>query len=192
MEYVEGRSLRDLISKKEVDPETVLDIAGQICDALIEAHSRGIMHRDIKPENILLTARGRVKLVDFGLAKSVAKEPAKSGTTSAESLTESGTVMGTLSYMSPEQLRGEQLDERTDIFSFGIVLYELITGDLPFVGSNSFEVAASILKDPAFQIGTVPNGLPRSIKAVVARLLEKRRNDRYQSFVEVKSAIDSL
>jgi serine/threonine protein kinase/tetratricopeptide (TPR) repeat protein len=192
MEYVEGRSLRDLISKKAVEPETVLDIAGQTCDALVEAHSRGIMHRDIKPENILLTARGRVKLVDFGLAKSVAKEPAKGATTSAESLTESGTVMGTLSYMSPEQLRGEQLDERTDIFSFGIVLYELITGDLPFLGSNSFEVAASILKDPAFQIGTVPKGLPRSIKAVVARLLEKRRENRHRSFVEVKNSIDSL
>jgi serine/threonine protein kinase/tetratricopeptide (TPR) repeat protein len=192
MEYVEGRSLRDLISRKEVKPEKVLDIAVQTCDALVEAHSRGIIHRDIKPENILLTDRGRVKLVDFGLAKTVSTQPRRGGATAAESLTESGTVMGTLSYMSPEQLRGEHLDGRTDIFSFGIVLYEIITGDLPFTGSNSFEVAASILKDPAFEIGTVPAGLPRGIKAVVARLLEKRRDDRPRSFVEVKREIESL
>jgi len=192
MEYVEGRSLRDLISSKEVKPEKVLDIAMQTCDALVEAHSRGIIHRDIKPENILLTDRGRIKLVDFGLAKAVSTQPRRGGATAAESLTESGTVMGTLSYMSPEQLRGEHLDERTDIFSFGIVLYEIITGDLPFVGSNSFEVAASILKDPAFEIGTVPAGLPRGIKAVVARLLEKRRDDRPRSFVEVNREIESL
>ena len=192
MEYVEGRSLRQLISKNEIKPEKVLDIAMQTCDALIEAHARGIIHRDIKPENILLTHRGRVKLVDFGLAKTVSRQPGKGGATAAESLTESGTVMGTLSYMSPEQLRGEHLDERTDIFSFGIVLYEIVTGNLPFMGSNSFEVAASILKDPAFEIGTVPAGLPRAIKGIVARLLEKRRDDRPRSFVEVKSAIESL
>lgn len=192
MEYVEGRSLRDLILSKEVKTEKVLDIAVQTCDALVEAHSHGIIHRDIKPENILLTDRGRVKLVDFGLAKTVSTQARRGGATAAESLTESGTVMGTLSYMSPEQLRGEQLDERTDIFSFGIVLYEIITGDLPFMGSNSFEVAASILKDPAFEIGTVPAGLPRGIKGVVARLLEKRRDDRPRSFVEVKREIESL
>ena len=192
MEYVEGRSLRDLISKNAVKPETLLDIAAQTCDALVEAHARGIMHRDIKPENILLTNSGRVKLVDFGLAKTVSRQSTKGGATAAESLTEPGTVMGTLSYMSPEQLQGGQLDERTDIFSFGIVLYELITGDLPFMGSNSFEVAASILKDPAFEIGTVPSGLPHGIKGLVSRLLEKRREDRHSSFVEVKNALESL
>ena len=192
MEYVEGRSLRDLITTKELKPENVLDVALQTCDALVEAHSRGIIHRDIKPENILVTDRGRVKLVDFGLAKAVSSQPTKGGATARESLTEAGTVMGTLSYMSPEQLRGEQLDERTDIFSFGIVLYEIITGDLPFMGSNSFDVAASILKDPAFEIGTVPPGLPYGIKGVVARLLEKRVEDRLSSFVEVKQAIESL
>ncbi|MFY9556182.1 MAG: tetratricopeptide repeat protein [Blastocatellia bacterium] len=192
MEYVEGRSLRDMISKNDLKPEAVLEIAMQTCDALVEAHSRGIIHRDIKPENILLTDRGRVKLVDFGLAKTVSATPKMGGVTAAESLTESGTVMGTLSYMSPEQLRGETLDERTDIFSFGIVLHEMITGDLPFRGANSFEVAASILKDPALEIGTVPTELPRGIKDVVARLLEKSRNDRYSSFADAKRAIASL
>src|SRR5262249_41744514 len=104
----------------------------------------------------------------------------------------SGTVMGTLSYMSPEQLRGEPLDARSDMFSFGIVMYEMITGELPFPGSNSFDVAASILKDPALQIGTVPSELPRGIKGFVARLLEKHRDDRYSSFAEVRSAIEAL
>ncbi|MEK6324338.1 MAG: protein kinase [Acidobacteriota bacterium] len=192
MEYVEGRSLRELISQNQVRGEKVLDIAVQTCDALVEAHTRGIIHRDIKPENILLSDSGRVKLVDFGLAKAVSPSPRAGGATAAESLTESGTVMGTLSYMSPEQLRGERLDERTDIFSFGIVLHEMITGDLPFPGSNSFEVAASILKDPALEIGTVPPELPHDIKNVVTRLLEKHRNDRYSSFAEVKRAIESL
>lgn len=192
MEYVDGRSLRDLIKTREVKPDKVIHITLQICDALAEAHSRGIIHRDIKPENILLTDRGRVKLVDFGLAKTVSTPPRGGGITAAESLTDSGTVMGTLSYMSPEQLRGEPLDERTDIFSFGIVLYEMITGELPFPGANSFEVAASILKDPAFEIGTVPQALPHGIKHCVARLLEKHRRDRYASFLEVKLAVESL
>lgn len=192
MEYVDGRSLRDLIKTSELKPDKVILITLQICDALSEAHSRGIIHRDIKPENILLTDRGRVKLVDFGLAKTVSGQIRGPGVTAAESLTVSGTVMGTLSYMSPEQLRGEQLDEGTDIFSFGIVLYEMITGGLPFPGANSFEVAASILKDPAFEIGTVPQPLPPGIKNVVARLLEKRRRDRYVSFAEVKVAVEAL
>lgn len=192
MEYVEGRSLRDLIKASEVKPDIVIDITVQICDALAEAHSRGIIHRDIKPENILLTDRGRVKLVDFGLAKTVSGGPKTDGVTAADSLTESGTVMGTLSYMSPEQLRGEPLDERTDIFSFGIVLHEMITGNLPFSGANSFEVAASILKDPALEIGTVPAGVPAGIKSIVARLLQKHRPDRYASFAEVKHAVESL
>jgi serine/threonine protein kinase/tetratricopeptide (TPR) repeat protein len=192
MEYIEGRSLRNLMSANEVNPENVLDISKQICDALSEAHQRGIIHRDIKPENILLTARGRVKVVDFGLAKSVPMQRAIGGTTAAESLTEPGTVMGTLSYMSPEQLRGEALDERTDIFSFGIVLHEMIAGRLPFAGSNSLEVAASILKDPAFEIGTLPPGLPRDITHVVSRALAKHREDRYESFEQIKQTIESL
>jgi serine/threonine protein kinase/tetratricopeptide (TPR) repeat protein len=191
MEYIEGRSLRSLMTTNELKAEKVIDISLQTCDALAEAHSRGIVHRDIKPENILLTERGRVKLVDFGLAKTVPMRPGI-GTTAAESITESGTVMGTLSYMSPEQLRGEQLDVRTDIFSFGIVLHEMITGRLPFTGASPFEVAASILKDPALEIGTIPPELPSGIRSVVWRLLAKHRDDRYPSFEEIKRTIESL
>ena len=192
MEYVEGRSLRELLSKKEVQVEKVLDIALQTCDALVEAHSRGIIHRDIKPENILVNNRGRVKLVDFGLAKTISTHPFTEAATARESLTEAGTVMGTLTYMSPEQLRGERLDGRTDIFSFGIVLYEIITGKLPFMGSNPVDVAASILKDPALEIGSVPPGVPQGINKIVEHLLQKRRDDRPSTFVEVKRAIELL
>jgi serine/threonine protein kinase/tetratricopeptide (TPR) repeat protein len=193
MEYVEGRSLRQLINLRALDGAGMLDIALQICDGLAEAHRQGVIHRDIKPENIVRTERGRVKLLDFGLAKNIERAmPDDSGRTVAENLTESGVVMGTLSYMSPEQLRGQPLDPRTDMFSFGIVLCEMITGKLPFSGANSFEVAASILKEAPSEIREVPEGLNRGIIGLVARLLEKDRSKRYASFDVVKQALESL
>ncbi len=193
MEYVEGQSLRHLIARGLLDGAAVLDISLQICDGLAEAHRQGVIHRDIKPENIVRTERGRVKLLDFGLAKAIERSmPEDSGRTVAENLTDSGVVMGTLSYMSPEQLRGQPLDHRTDMFSFGIVLSEMITGKLPFRGANSFEVAASILKDAPRRIEEVPDGLGRGIIAVVDRLLEKGRANRYASFDVVKQELESL
>ena len=193
MEYVEGQSLRQLITRRALDAAAVFDIALQICDALAEAHRQGVIHRDIKPENIVRTDRGRVKLLDFGLAKTIERSmPDDSGRTVAENLTESGVVMGTLSYMSPEQLRGQPLDSRTDMFSFGIVLCEMVTGSLPFRGANSFEVAASILKERPVEIKQVTEGLNRGIIALIERLLEKDRNGRYVSFEVVKQALESL
>jgi serine/threonine protein kinase/Flp pilus assembly protein TadD len=192
MEYVEGRSLRDLIFGNAIKADSVIAIALQICEALAAAHAHGIIHRDIKPENILLTERNQVKLLDFGLAKLFAPTRPESGSTSVETLTEAGAVMGTLSYMSPEQLRGEHLDGRTDIFSFGIVLYEMITGGLPFSGTNSFEIAASILKDEAIEISYVPQGLARRVADVVMRALEKDRGARYGSFEEVMRDLEAI
>jgi serine/threonine protein kinase/tetratricopeptide (TPR) repeat protein len=193
MEYVEGQSLRQLISRNLLSGAAVLDISLQICDALAEAHRQGVIHRDIKPENILRTERGRVKLLDFGLAKAIQRSmPEDSGRTVAENLTDSGVVMGTLSYMSPEQLRGQPLDHRTDMFSFGIVLSEMITGKLPFRGANSFEVAASILKDEPRRIEEVPDGLHGEVATLVERLLEKDRVKRYASFEVVKQTLESL
>ena len=190
MEYVEGRSLRELILAGDISAVQFTDIAMQICSALEEAHHRGLIHRDIKPENILLTERGQVKLVDFGLAKSlVGRNPIG---TETPNLTEPGTVMGTLSYMSPEQLRGEPLDERTDIFSFGLVLHELLSGKLAFAGESPFEVAASILKDEARALEGLPAGVPPGIARIVARLLEKDRGRRYRSFDEVRADLASL
>jgi tetratricopeptide (TPR) repeat protein len=176
-----------------LDSAAILDIAFQICDALTEAHTQGVIHRDIKPENIVRTERGRVKLLDFGLAKAIQRSmPDDSGRTVAENLTESGVVMGTLSYMSPEQLRGQPLDARTDMFSFGIVLCEMVTGALPFRGANSFEVAASILKEKPIPIHEVPDGLNRGIIALIERLLEKDPDRRYSSFEVVKKSLESL
>jgi serine/threonine protein kinase/tetratricopeptide (TPR) repeat protein len=193
MEYVQGRSLRQLITTRSINAEMIKSISLQICDALAEAHARGIIHRDIKPENILFNDRGQVKLLDFGLAKSLEIAGGRrGGLTVVDTLTEAGAVMGTLSYMSPEQLRGEPLDQRTDLFSFGIVLHELITGDLPFLGSSSFDVAASILKDQASKINKVPEGLPRGVIKITARLLEKDKAKRYQSFADVKRDLEAL
>ncbi|HVG22110.1 MAG TPA: protein kinase [Blastocatellia bacterium] len=193
MEYVQGRTLRDLIASGWLTPGAILKITLQVCDAMGEAHSQRIIHRDIKPENILLTNRDQVKLLDFGLAKTMAMlEKESGGPPAIERLTEPGAVVGTLSYMSPEQLRDESLDERTDLFSFGIVLYEMITGRLPFAGVNSFEVAASILKDEAMKIARLPADMPQGVSAVVMRLLEKDRRDRYPSFTELKRDLESL
>ena len=192
MEYIEGRSLRDFMTARSLKPEAVLDIARQICDALAEAHSRGVIHRDVKPENILVTERGLVKVLDFGLAKAFGTfNSALRGPTVINSLTESGTVMGTLSYMSPEQLLGRELDERTDIFSFGIMLYEVIMGRLPFSGESPFDVAASILKDRATKIDELPAGFPRGLDRVVMRCLERNRERRFSSFIDLKNALST-
>lgn len=192
MEYVQGRSIRDLIVARALSSDKIFGIAAQICDALEAAHYRKIIHRDIKPENILITERGQVKVLDFGLAKTFERAaPNRNKDTAIEQLTESGVVVGTLSYMSPEQLRGAPLDERTDIFSFGIVLYEMITGSLPFAGANPMEVAASILKDAAMRIEKLPEGMPASVREIVARLLDKDPRGRYATFAEVKNALDT-
>jgi serine/threonine protein kinase len=163
MEYVRGRSLRDLIVACDLTPQTTLDIALQISDALAEAHSHNLIHRDIKPENILLSERGRVKLLDFGLARNYGPfAPDQDGPTAVDSLTDSGAVVGTLPYMSPEQLRRDQLDLRSDVFSFGIVLFEMMTGRHPFGGNNSFEIASLILKSEPVDTRCFSPDLPGS------------------------------
>lgn len=193
MEYVEGRSLRDLISARDLKPETVIEIALQIADAMAEAHSRGIIHRDIKPENIMVTGRGRAKLLDFGLAKNSGGLSLKSSdSTPQEDLTESGVVMGTLSHMSPEQLRNQPLDARTDIFSFGIVLYEMVAGRLPFRGANQFEIAASILKNDPVRLGSLAQGHPDGLAQMILRTLEKDRERRPASFADIRSELETI
>jgi len=193
MEYVEGRSLRELILACDLTPTLTLDIALQISDALAEAHAHNLIHRDIKPENILLSERGRVKLLDFGLARNFGPFASEQdGPTLVDSLTDSGAVVGTLPYMSPEQLRREQLDLRSDIFSFGIVLFEMMTGMHPFRGSNSFEIAALIVKDEAVKTDCFSADLPPSVTAFVSRVLEKNRGRRFNSFVEVGRELEAL
>jgi serine/threonine protein kinase/Flp pilus assembly protein TadD len=201
MEFVRGRNLRALIRSGQLTAEAALDFAIQTADALAEAHARGIIHRDIKPENIIVNERGRVKLLDFGLAKALEEPPrpyaGDAAPTAAaadlEHLTDSGVVVGTIPYMSPEQIRKETpLDPRTDVFSFGVVLYEMLTGAHPFGGDNVFVVGASILSSEPVRTDVLDKRLPPSASRLFARLLEKDRRRRAASFAEIKKELESL
>ncbi len=180
MQYFEGQTLRYHIESKALETDEVLDLGIQIADALDVAHSKGIIHRDIKPANIFVTARGQAKILDFGLAKSITSSTADSdGIT--QDLTQSGTLLGTVDYMSPEQAIGKPLDHRTDLFSFGIVLYEMATGQHPFRGSSSTDTLNSI-------INKIPNPVSRYVQAssdelgrMIEKALAKSPDDRYQT-----------
>ncbi len=186
-EFVEGETLRALLTSGPLPPARALDIGRQIAAALAAAHSAGIVHRDLKPENVMLRPDGLVKVLDFGLAKLV--EP-KALDSSLES-TAAGAVVGTARYMSPEQARGLEVDPRTDIFSWGVVSYEMLGGRTPFTGATASDVLAAILtSDPAPLRETAP-GVPPEVEHVVHRALAKQRNERYSSFHELLQDLDS-
>jgi serine/threonine protein kinase/TolB-like protein/cytochrome c-type biogenesis protein CcmH/NrfG len=182
MQYVEGETLDTLIRRKPLELREALDIAGQIADALAEAHSRGIIHRDIKPQNIMVTPRGQVKVLDFGLAKVVRERALVESEAETESwLTTPGTIIGTVPYMSPEQVRGEELDARSDIFSFGAVLYEIVTGHQPFSAESAAATFSSILTQEPLPLARYSREVPAELERIVRKTLHKKRDERYQT-----------
>src|SRR5450755_4055969 len=188
MEYLEGTTLRHKIEGRPLKIEQLLDMGIQIADALDAAHSSGIVHRDIKPANVFVTQRGQTKILDFGLAKLTPQGnravDASEGTRSAisvDQLTTPGTAMGTISYMSPEQARGEALDHRTDLFSFGEVLYEMATGRQPFSGTTSAVMFEAILNKVPPSAAQLNPGLPVQLEQILNKTLEKDRELRCQT-----------
>lgn len=187
MEFVPGKVLDRLISRKGMRVGEALPYAIQLADALAAAHAAGIVHRDLKPGNVMVTANGSVKVLDFGLAKLMEPGRAADVTLSAEQpKTDEGMIVGTVSYMSPEQAEGKKVDARTDIFSFGAVLYEILTGRRAFAGDSMASVLSAILRDEPKPAGEVAPGIPRDLERIVARCLEKDPNQRYQHAGDLK------
>ena len=193
MELVEGETLAERIARSgRVDVDEALDIARQIAEALEAAHDASIIHRDIKPANVLLTGKGGVKVLDFGIAKSSTVEANAALTEQATSLTVDGTLMGTPPYMAPEQIRGEEADKRADIWAFGCVVYEMLTGKGAFARETGADTLAAIIeRNPGYD--TLPPDVPPSIRQLVRRCLEKDQRDRLRDIgdarIEIKEAL---
>jgi serine/threonine protein kinase len=188
MELLEGRSLRDLVEAGSVAPRKAVDYARQICEGLAAAHEKGVVHRDIKPENLFLTNDGRVKILDFGLAKRQAQPPAGEETEAptVSAATEAGTVLGTVGYMSPEQVRGLPADHRSDIFSFGAVLYEMLAGRRAFRGETTADTITAILREEPPELDASGRRiLPEAFERIVRHCLEKSPDRRFQSAADI-------
>ncbi|TET67430.1 MAG: serine/threonine protein kinase, partial [Candidatus Aminicenantes bacterium] len=182
MEYIEGQSIREKIKKGPLNLTETLDIAIQAAQGLEEAHKKGIIHRDIKSANIMVTETGLAKIMDFGLAK----------VKGASLITKEATTMGTVAYMSPEQARGEELDERTDIWSLGVILYEMISGNLPFRGANDQSIVFSILNEDPAPVKELEKGIPVELEKIMRRALSKHMTKRFSSASEMVVTLQEL
>jgi len=202
MEYVEGSTVRQLVARRELDLSSAVEIGIHVADALARAHEAGIVHRDIKSDNVMVTKDGHPKVLDFGLAKRLGTGSDASGASLMQTMTmaqtQTGMIVGTLSYMSPEQARGLPADRRSDVFSFGIVLYEMAAGKLPFEGASALDTMHALAFEPAAPVSTHRADMPWTLQKIIDRCLQKKAEDRYQDLREavtdlkhVKREIDS-
>ena len=188
MEYVEGKTLKQKLAEGVLEPREALGIAGEMAEALERAHLERIVHRDVKPSNVMLTDQGHVKVMDFGIAKRL-RAPEGQEQEWSVSLTDEVSTLGTLPYMSPEQVRGQKVDTRSDLFSFGVVLYEMLTGLHPFRRPVAADTAAAILEKEPVPLRRIRPELPQEAESLVTKLLAKDREDRWQSIEEVRSEL---
>ncbi len=194
MEYVRGKTLDKLIGRKGLRLSEALDYARQIADGLSSAHGAGIIHRDLKPSNIIVNDQGEVKILDFGLAKLIEPEPADvwGATESVRLETATGTIAGTAAYMSPEQAEAQNVDERSDIFSFGAVFYEMISGRRAFNGASKLSTLASVVHSDPAPVGEARDPVPRDVERIIERCLRKDPKRRWQNVADLKIAIEDV